>query len=166
MADARPMIRVLGVDPGARWVGWCALEYSSVPALLGQGVLDLERCNERLVVRMLRSYAKHFAATRCGVERVVQINARAGFGSTMATALCAGHGVGQRIAQGLVDARFDTREFTAEDWHRHFFNARAVDGAAVKALVEGRLEGWPAISNEHARDAAAIALYAASLEAP
>ena len=151
----------LGVDPGSAHVGWALLRREDV-AGLGVRVLasgSHEQLEVRDVIARLRGVWRR-PGVRVAVERVDAINARAGFGSTMATGLLLGHGVGQRIAQAAEDDGLVVVEVTAERWHHEYFNARAVDGAAVAALVQSRVSGWPARSNAHQRDAAALALWA------
>jgi Holliday junction resolvasome RuvABC endonuclease subunit len=149
---------ILGVDPGSSHVGWALL--SDALSYVDAGVLEHE--DARHVVKFIRFCVGSMGASRLvAVERVEQVNARAGFGSTMATGLCLAHGVGQRIVQALEDDGVAVREVTAEAWHRAYFERRAVDAKAVKALVQHRIAGWPTKSNAHARDAACIALWAA-----
>ena len=148
---------VLGVDPGSAHVGWAVLE-SGGPAHVVSG--SHEGLPTRDVIARLRGAVRTRRVGLVAVERVEQVNARGGFGSQMATGLLLGHGVGQRIAQALEDDGVRVVEVTAEAWHLAYFNARAVDGPAVAALVQTRILGWPAVSNAHERDAAAIALWA------
>ena len=153
---------VLGVDPGSAHVGWALV---SAPASGGfqhwaSGSIDNRPVRE-VVARLRGAWRAHPAPEfTVAVERITQINARAGFGATMATGLALGHGVGQRIVQAFEDDGVRVEEVTAEKWHLAYFARRAVDGPAVHALVRSRIAGWPTASNNHQRDAGAIALWA------
>jgi Holliday junction resolvasome RuvABC endonuclease subunit len=162
---------VLGIDPGSVNLGWAALSLDGARREhLASGSYTIDARDGRTVrdvVGALRAFAAGVGAVGLiAVERVEQVNARAGFGSTMASALCLAHGVGQRLAQAFEDDRYHVAEFTAETWHRHFTAARAIDGQAVAAIIANQLRGWPKRSNAHARDAACIALYAGTILAP
>ncbi len=153
---------VAGLDPGSRWVAWTTLDVDGdLARFVSTETIEIDAARPehvRNVVRVLRRRAPELV----GVERVERVNARPGMGSTMATGLLLAHGLGQRCGQAFEDDRRRVVDVTAEQWHEHFFDARAVAGAAIKALIVGRVTGWPKLSNEHERDAAAIALYAAS----
>lgn len=149
---------ILGIDPGSAHVGWALLtdQLNYVDA----GALN--HCAAPDVVATLRHIAGNMGASRLiAVERVDQVRPRARFSAVMATALVLGHGLGQRVVQAFVDDGVAVREVTAEAWRRAYFERGSVDDAAVKALVQHRITGWPTKSNAHARDAACIALWAA-----
>lgn len=155
---------VLGVDPGAAHLGWSVLAGRRYVAA---GTLELDALSFASVsgvVRQLRAIVREHGVRVVGVERVERVNARLGFGSTMATGLCHGHGVGQRVAQAFDDDGLLVLECSAEDWHTQFFNQRAVDGAAVAAMLGHLVHGWPAPRTRgidgHARDAGGVALWA------
>ena len=155
---------VLGVDPGADHLGWAVLLGRQYQAA---GTITLSALSFATVagaVRELRGIAVEHAVRTVAVERVERVNARPGFGSTMATGLCHGHGVGQRVAQAFDDDGLLVLECSAEDWHMQFFNQRAVDGAAVAAMLGYLVEGWPRPRTRgidgHARDAGGVALWA------
>ena len=150
---------ILGVDPGSRWIGWAAMSDSG--RLVGAGVLDLEQIDARGIVRALRSYlaAGSPASRLVGVETVEAVGHRPGFGPRMAGDLVRAARLGGKIVQAFTDDGVLVKEPTAEEVRSHFFGRPVVDGAAVKALVRERIAGWPKVSNGHARDAAAVALY-------
>jgi len=154
---------VLGVDPGAVHLGWAVLRGGRFVDCGTVELVAMSRPSVAKAIRILRWVACRETVAAVVVERVELVNARPGFGSTMATGLAHGHGVGQRVVQAFLDDGLPVLEVAAETWHLEFFGQRAVDAPSVAALLARYVAGWPAPRTRgvdgHARDAGAIALW-------
>lgn len=151
---------ILGIDPGSRHVGWAAIDDAG--GYLLAGVLDLAQLGPAGVVSKLRAFVAGTGASRTvAVETVEAVGYRPGFGPRMAGDLVRAARLGGKIVQAFADDGVLVTEPTAEAVRMHFFGRPSVDAAATRALVQQRIAGWPKVSNGHARDAAAVALYVA-----
>jgi hypothetical protein len=151
---------ILGVDPGA-CVGWALLTLDG--HFHAAGSLDVAELGPRGIVLRLATLAPH--GCHVAVETLEAVDHRPGFGPGMATDLCRTERLGGRIAQAFEDRGHVVLTPSAKEVRAHFFGQPSVDGAAVAALLAQRCPGWPKPRTTgidgHARDAGAVALYAA-----
>lgn len=155
--------RVLGIDPGSRWVGYAL---HGCAGYLSAGVLDLEALGAAGVVLRLRTLAAGAGVERAGVEVVEAVGWRPGFGPRMAGDLVRCGRLAGRLVQALTDDGLLVSEVTAEEVRLHFFNATSVDAKATRALCERwawprKLPGVLAAVAGHARDGGLVAAYVA-----
>lgn len=159
---------VLGFDPGAVRLGWAALDLGgetprhvesgtiAVDLAAGDAGLDALRC---AVGALLARLGPGLVA----VERIAAVHGHPRMGAAYASGLVLGAEVGGEVA-GLAAAQgFAVRTVTREAARAFLGLPSGATDAAVAVEVRARVGGWPARSNEHERDAAAVALLAGSL---
>lgn len=153
-------LRVVGVDPGARWIGWAMLEGDASGArYLASGVLELEPGDAGL--RALRRAAHELlAAHRPGVvviERVAQVYTCARFGASRSTGLVHAAWTGGELA-GLAASMGLAVRSIDHNAAKDRIGAHAGTGGDVAAALRARVAGWPHVVGDHERDAGSVAL--------
>lgn len=151
---------VLGIDPGSRFVGVAVLDVRAEGVTgralyVAHDVLDVQALGEERVLLAIAAHLAH-GVRLAGIERPERVAS-----AVMASAMLRTSWIAGRIAQALAVAAVRVHPFPAETWRTHFFGQAAVKNAPIATLIELHVTGWPKKSNEHARDAAAVALYAA-----
>lgn len=188
------MSAIVGIDPGSRWVGWARLYMDRGRAIYGgAGVLDVEALEAAGVASWLAAVVSETEGQiDVAVEVIREVRGRGVMGAKRAGDLYRSGLVTGRILHEL--APYAPREVAAEDVRAHFVapvgpreaaarkaaGQRAKVDGAVRALVLGRVQGWPskliagdasgaarsasghvlAKHASHAFDAAAVGLYA------
>jgi len=156
---------VLGVDPGVT-IGWCVLACS--PTGAQPGLVAAGSTRDPLEVPW-RSYGVALVAVELP-EGFYPSAARKGVGGAELASKAAGiigaARVGARLLGRAEEAGLRVLEVAAPDWRRALGvrtgGRRAEDvGQQIKRAIKLHVRGWPDRSNEHARDAAGVALFAA-----
>lgn len=109
------------------------------------------------------------------VERVCEVFSRARFGASMATGIANAQWIAGEIASAGREllGSANVRTVQQEDWRKALFGAGSISlmfGAAsrekgededdaIARLIPLAIDGWPASSNNHVRDAAGVALW-------
>ena len=153
-------LRVLGIDPGTRVVGWGVLEGDGggEPAYVGSGVLELGRSSAALPDRLLR--------LRHGLLELIEMHRpdllaleSAFFGKNARSALRLGEARGTVIVTSC-ELKVTLRELAPALVKRRVAGAGAATKEQVARLVKLRLPGTGDFGSEDESDALAVALCA------
>lgn len=154
---------VLGIDPGEH-LGWCLLDCGSVERHLASGVTDDVRLhrNDLVLGSISIPLLGAQAPAVVGIETVPRVYRRAGFGTQMATGLARAERRGGNV-EGIAKAHgVAVVDVSAATWRKLLVGSRSASDAAVKRAIVARVKLWPPASQNHARDAAGVAIYAAA----
>jgi crossover junction endodeoxyribonuclease RuvC len=155
---------VLGFDPGVH-LGWCALRMGGgAPVHVASGVVAVDLAAGDPGLATLRAelgaLLSRFAPVLVAVERIQRVHPCPRLGPSYASGLVLAAHVAGEVA-GFAAARdVEVRTGTREAARAALGLAPAAKDAAVAVEVRARVAGWPPRSNEHERDAAAVALLA------
>ena len=154
-------MKVLGIDPGGS-TGWALLDTTDpTPArYLASGELDADDPPAHLA-RLLAEHRPELVA----IEKVGSVYAKDGFGTRMAGNLYDAGWTGGRLYDRAAALGYHVVTVEAPDVRRAF-QVRAPKGKAnamVECVLRLRVPSWPPPlkTNNHERDAALAALFAA-----
>ena len=182
-------MRILGLDPGASHVGLCVL--STAPAgvrLIHGSALSVGHEAPRAAVKRdkagrestsirvlddgdlvalriaVRELLMAHPVDLVAIERVRQLTGRApgGAGAAIGAAMSDAQWVGGELAGLARGFGFEVMTCAAGEWRAALTGKRNATDAEIATLVPLAVQGWPARSSSHARDAAGVALYAAN----
>jgi len=155
---------VLGVDPG-KTTGLAVLEFKGTRVSYVEHATATDPIAVVLCDMFDRGDLADGKLDLVAVEIAERANNRARFGPSMATGLLQANEAGNELLLALVRAGYTgaTAKVTAANWRRFLCRRGSASDARIAAAVTRTVRGWPARSNEHARDAAGVAMYGRSV---
>ncbi len=152
---------VLGIDPGASVTSCTLLRARLSGALALSFYKSDEVANEDLV-----GYLLECPAHVVGIERPAGIAYGTKGAGIVPHLLDTAHAAG--LAEGVVESRrrqgstvLRWLAFPATTWRRSLVGKPGPTNAEIAPVILGRVADWPTRSNNHQRDAAGAAIYAA-----
>jgi Holliday junction resolvasome RuvABC endonuclease subunit len=151
-------MRVLGWDPGSRWIAWALLDVPPCgPALyLDRGTLDTDPLGAGSPLWKLSELRVQHVA----VELVAKVYNRPGFSTDMASELAKTERVGGLIVGAARMLHFTWSEPAAPEWRKQLCGDRQAEDSLIQTVIEARVQGLPKRTNKHERDAMGVAIYA------
>lgn len=152
---------VLGIDPGAS-VTACTLIRARFDAVLGLSYYRSDEVPNEDLVGYLLDLPVHVV----GIERPRGIAYGSKGAGIVPHLMDAAHAAG--VAEGIVEARrrrgdnvLAWRSFPATEWRHRIVGKPSATDAEIANVIPRRVVDWPSRSNNHERDAAGAAVYAA-----
>lgn len=148
---------VLGFDPGA-WTGYAVVDLStSMPQVIQAGKVRADEMGGvDFIDKAMRGL--ELKVDLVAVEKVAFVYPRAGFSTSMATAIASATRVEGRILEAALNRQIPTKVCAAAEWRRALTGSPSPSDALVKSTLSLRIQSEQRL-NAHSRDAVGVAVF-------